>query len=83
MKIRLWKLGNIDHKIYATDTAFERLGDILKTAGENLVEELDIIWGPAITVQEIELDQDDINVVLGATPEGYKAEIVFKQDNVE
>jgi hypothetical protein len=45
--MRLWKLGSLEHKIYPTKQAAERLAEILKDPPE------DIIWGPDISVEQI------------------------------
>ena len=54
-QIRLWKLGDLEKGIYPGDKAFERLADIL--AKRNPDEDLDIIWGPDISVQIIDGDE--------------------------
>lgn len=48
--IRLWKLGNLEHKIFPRDAAMDRLSDILiNNVGGGSV---DIIWGPDIELTE-------------------------------
>lgn len=51
--IRLWKLGSLEHKIAPTKEAIEMLKGILEECEDSQRERCDIIWGPAIHVQEI------------------------------
>jgi len=46
-KIRLWKLGSLEHKVAPTVQAAERLADILRSEDSGY---LDIVWGPDIDV---------------------------------
>jgi hypothetical protein len=55
--IRLWKLGNLEHKIVPTKEASEKLASILK--GHTGSETMDLIWGPDIEV-EIVPDQESL-----------------------
>lgn len=51
-KFRVWKLGSLEHKIYPSKEAADKLEKILKDAlGEEGVK--DIIWGPDLSVHEI------------------------------
>lgn len=59
-KIRLWTLGNIEHKIYPSLAVTQKLANILKKARENPDEPLDIIWGPDLSVEVVEGDMDVI-----------------------
>jgi hypothetical protein len=52
--VRLWKLGNIEAKLYPTDAAIAKLADILASAvGGGAI---DIIWGPDIDFKETSTD---------------------------
>jgi hypothetical protein len=53
-KIRVWKLGNLDHKLAPTATAASALGNILgaNTGGGTM----DIVWGPDIELLETGTD---------------------------
>lgn len=49
-QVRLWKLGDLDHELFPTDVAVNKLTDILSSnpgAGA-----FDIIWGPELSFQE-------------------------------
>lgn len=50
-KFRVWKLGNLEHKIYPTEAAVRKLADILR--GHEAGGCLDLIWGPDIEIQEV------------------------------
>ena len=53
-KIRVWKLGSLDHKLAPTSTAAASLGDILGTnVGGGTI---DIVWGPDIELIETGTD---------------------------
>ena len=53
-KIRVWKLGNLDHKLAPTASAASALGDILGTnVGGGT---MDIVWGPDIELIETGTD---------------------------
>jgi hypothetical protein len=56
-KIRLWKLGSLEHKIVPTQEAIQTLREILQECEDSQKEVVDIIWGPAIEVQEIGGDE--------------------------
>lgn len=71
MKIRLWKLGSTEHRIYPTDTAIHTLTDILNSIRE---PGGDIIWGPDINVELVEIDDSDMNVVV--------SDFVLNEENV-
>lgn len=53
-KIRVWKLGNLDHKLAPTPTAANALGSILgaNTGGGTM----DIVWGPDLELIETGTD---------------------------
>jgi len=53
-RIRVWKLGNLDLKMFPTEVAIEKLSSILQHAGNG--QALDIIWGPDISFEETKTD---------------------------
>jgi hypothetical protein len=62
MKIRLWKLGSLEHKILPTKESVEKLNKILSdSVGKDGT--LDLIWGPELTL-EVYDDQEPITDVL-------------------
>jgi hypothetical protein len=65
MKIRLWKLGSLDHRIMPGPATFGKFRDILREASESGRQTFDIVWDPAISVQEIEVGPDGIDVPVG------------------
>ncbi len=44
MQIRLWKLGNLEHRMYPTEKAVQRLAEQLSAWDRK--SDFDIIWGP-------------------------------------
>lgn len=52
--IRIWKLGSLEHNIFPSDAAIQKLASILlnHTGGG----EMDFIWGPDIELQETSTD---------------------------
>ena len=59
-KIRLWRLGSLKYGIAPTKKAAEKLKEILEK--NDNIEDLDIIWGPDISVETIEGADEDIVV---------------------
>lgn len=49
-QIRLWKIGDLEHKIFPKKEAFSRLAQIIMQAVSGGV--MDIMWGPAIDLKE-------------------------------
>lgn len=77
-KLRLWKLGSLDHRIYPTDEAVQKLADILRNhvSGD---KDIDLIWGPDLTVEEHYLDEADVNVIEIIKPD-ENGRIVIKKE---
>jgi hypothetical protein len=51
--IRLWKLGNLEHKIYPTEDGIKKFAELLLSGKGEMT---DIIWGPAIDVVVVDTD---------------------------
>ena len=51
-QVRLWKLGDIEAGIFPTDTAIQKLADILLSNPGGGA--FDLIWGPELSLQESE-----------------------------
>lgn len=51
--VRLWKLGNIEHKIYPTEKAFEKLHTLLN--GWDGISTIDIVWDDTLSLQVFEI----------------------------
>jgi hypothetical protein len=64
--IRLWKLGDLDHRIYPTEAAVARLEGILSKWDKK--SPLDIIWGPELKLEVHYLTADEIHAI-GLNPE--------------
>jgi hypothetical protein len=65
-KIRLWKLGNLEHKISPTQAAIQRLYEILSEVDNTKTE--DIIWGPGIDVEVVE--DGELEIISIPNPNG-------------
>ena len=57
--IRVWKLGSLEHRIFPTEAAIQKLADCLTADGMT-----DLIWGPELTVEWLPA-HDGVNVVAG------------------
>lgn len=64
-KIRLWKLGSLEHKLYPSSEAISKLAKILSKPTDG---DLDIIWGPDLEVISVEGNPEDIDII--ETPDG-------------
>lgn len=52
--IRLWKLGSLEHRIFPSEPAIQRLADMLmNNVGGGSI---DLIWGPELTLEETKTD---------------------------
>lgn len=61
-KLRIWKLGNLEHRILPTKEAIDRLADILmKWDGKS---DLDLIWSPDISMEQVDLDTNAIDIIV-------------------
>ncbi len=64
-RLRVWKLGSLEHKILPTPAAIQKLADLLvQWDGKS---DLDIIWGPELTVEQFDVGPGGIDVVGGPT----------------
>jgi len=63
MKIRLWKLGSLEHKILPTQKRIQEFRDVLKEWTEK-DGEYDLVWGPEITVELVEIEDDVKNYIV-------------------
>jgi hypothetical protein len=63
MKIRLWRLGSLEHKILPTRASIQRFRDMLKECTEK-DGEYDLVWGPEITVELVEIEDDVKNYIV-------------------
>ena len=63
MKIRLWKLGSLEHKVLPTQKAIQKFRDALKECTEK-DGEYDLVWGSAITVELVEIEDDVKNYIV-------------------
>ncbi len=54
MKLRIWRLGSLEHRVSPGPRAFQRLREIVQSLrGKGGA---DIIWDEALSVEEIDLD---------------------------
>lgn len=61
MKIILWRLGSLEHKIFPTAQAVKNLENILLNI-DTSEEIFNIVWGPDIDVKVIDVENlDDLD----------------------
>lgn len=65
-RIRLWKLGSLEHGLCPSHETMQKLADILNNWDGKA--DLDLIWGPDISVEEFEIGEEDVNLVEGLAP---------------
>jgi len=55
MKLVLWKLGNLEHKIIPSSESIDKLKKEINSLDEN--EEVQhVVWGPDLSVEVFDLD---------------------------
>lgn len=79
MKIRLWKLGSLEHRIMPTQQGLNKLRNILKESTAKSGE-IDIVWGPELNVELIEIEDDVKNYIVN---EEGKLELIEPNDEVD
>ncbi len=52
MKLRLWKLGSLEHSIVPTKLAIQKLEAKVKELTKDEVDVINFVWGPDLEVQE-------------------------------
>lgn len=57
MKIVLWKLGDLEHKIIPSSESIEKLKDIVESHDYN--KDLHVVWGPDLKVEVFDLDKNN------------------------
>ena len=72
--IRVWQLGSLDHKIYPTKEALERLEKTIKDIHEKGLT--DIIWGPELKVTLIPENNEEMKSVEVVFPQGKLSELI-------
>lgn len=70
-KVRIWRLGNTEQRVFPTQKAIDRLANILKDWDQ--VSDLEIIWSDDLSVEQLDLDSNDIDIILPVD-----AEVRFK-----
>lgn len=60
-KIRLWKLGNAEAGIAPSEDIIKKFTEILKEINKNGCT--DIVWGPDINCEVIDIGEEEINVL--------------------
>ncbi len=79
MKIRLWKLGSLEHRIMPTQQGLNKLRNVLKESTAKSGE-IDIVWGPELNVELIEIEDDVKNYIVN---EEGKLELIEPNDEVD
>lgn len=63
-KLRIWRLGNLEHKILPTETIINKLADMIRAWDQE--SDLNIIWTPDLEVQQIDLDTNAVDIIVPA-----------------
>lgn len=74
IRIVVWKLGNLEHKIIPSKEAIETLAGIISQWDGK--ENLHVVWGPDLEVQVVSVLPGDIHVVYDV--DGAKSVTVVK-----
>lgn len=61
-KIRIWKLGSLEHKILPTKEAVEKLAGIV--LGWDRETTLDLVWGPDLELVQLDVDSNTIDLLV-------------------
>lgn len=56
MKIRLWKLGSLEHNVYPTKESINNLKTKLVEIKASEEDIFDLIWGPEVSLEIIDID---------------------------
>jgi hypothetical protein len=62
-KIRLWRLGSLEHKVTPTAEAIEALARMVQDYRPG--QDLDIVWGPDLEIVQLDADTNDVQIVAG------------------
>jgi hypothetical protein len=64
-RLRIWKLGSLEHKILPTEQAIETLATKIQEMLDNWdgKSDLDLIWGPELTVETHPVTGEELNVI--------------------
>jgi hypothetical protein len=60
--LRVWRLGSLEHNVYPSQEAINRLAELLMNRPEG--QDMDLIWGPELDVMEFR-GTGNLNVVTG------------------
>lgn len=58
-QLRIWKLGNLENKIYPTEENFKKLEEILISKEFKNDHPYDIIWGPDLQLEIFDIEVDN------------------------
>lgn len=63
-KLRIWKLGSIEHRVLPTQAAIQRLAGMLSEwDGES---DLELIWDDALKMEQVDVATGDVDIVIPA-----------------
>ena len=86
-KIRIWKLGSLEYRIFPSEEAARRLNDILTSFSAKHDDEIqDIIWGPDLEVLEVGVDdaiEDYVVEKMETSSDGKYVTIVAQNRNIK
>ena len=61
-KIRIWKLGSLEHKVVPSAESMAKLEEILNSQDDG--GELELIWGPDIDTKEIVFEDNEDSCIM-------------------
>ena len=86
MKIRLWKIGSMEHGIYPDKDVINKARNIIKDMIDNPSSDgvADLVWGPELSVEIIDTgDVDAIEWVDAKTKEKITEVVEGLEENAE
>ena len=61
-KIRLWTLGNLEHKIIPSQHMVNKLRHILNDNADK--DELDLVWGPDLSLKCVDVGDEEVSDII-------------------
>jgi hypothetical protein len=51
--VRVWTLGSLEHRLFPTPEAIQRLVEMLRSVPQDESLDVDLVWGPELRVYEL------------------------------
>lgn len=62
--IRLWRLGSLEHNLFPTRESINKLRDLINAGLNEDGDFIDLVWGPDINVELVEITDEVENYVV-------------------